>query len=136
MNDVILTFGLLWSSTLGMGGPSAAPAVLATTRLAVKDPAILKPALAQVQSRRHAILFFTASWCPACVRMKSQTLPFVSLPGHNLQVIDVDQNPQLGQSYGVSSLPAYVVIDSVGRAYKHGVGFRDVRQFVDFLNGR
>ncbi len=68
--------------------------------------------------------------------MKSQTLPFVSLPGHELKVIDVDQNPQLGQSYGVQSLPAYVVLDGLGRAYKHGVGFRDVRQFVDFLNGR
>jgi thioredoxin-like negative regulator of GroEL len=68
--------------------------------------------------------------------MKSQTLPYVSLPGHELRIVDVDAEPQLGQSYGVQSLPAYVVLDGVGRAYRHGVGFRDVAQFVDFLNAK
>lgn len=139
MNELIFAFGLIWSSTLATASPAAAPTGSAekpAPQIVSRDTAALKPAMPQPDAKRHAILFFTASWCPACLRMKAQTLPFVSLPGHELRVIDVDQNPQLGQSYGVQSLPAYVVLDGVGRAYKHGVGFRDVRQFIDFLNGR
>ena len=85
---------------------------------------------------KHTILFFTADRCPNCVRMKTQTLPNVLLPGHELRFVDVDTNPGLAQSYGIQNIPAYVVLDSLGRAYRQGVGFRDVVQFIDFLNGR
>jgi thiol-disulfide isomerase/thioredoxin len=145
MSELIYALSLAWSVTLPTSSPAVQPAKpsrpnpvqvasgAATTSAPAAAP---KPATPAVDAKRHSILFFTASWCPACLQMKSQTLPYVSLPGHDLKVIDVDQNPQLGQSYGVQSLPAYVVLDGLGRAYKHGVGFRDVRQFVDFLNGR
>jgi thiol-disulfide isomerase/thioredoxin len=93
------------------------------------------PPPAAPKAKRHTILFFTASWCPACLKMKSLTLPKVALPGHVLQIIDVDANPRLSDQYGVNGLPAYIILDGVGRAYKHGVGFRDVQQFVTFLNG-
>jgi len=98
--------------------------------------AVAQPGNRQAEAKKHIILFFTANWCPSCVRMKSQTLPNVSLPGHDLRVVDVDANPGLVQSYGVQSIPAYVVLDGLGRAYRQGVGFRDVAQFIDFLNGR
>lgn len=94
------------------------------------------PEARQAEVKKHTILFFTAQRCPSCVRMKSQTLPNIAFPGHDLRVIDVDANPGLVQAYGVRSIPAYFVLDGLGRAYRQGVGFRDVTQFIDFLNGR
>lgn len=124
MNELLLMYSLLWSTT----------SVAETARSLAEAP---RPAtVATSPAKKHTILFFTASWCPACLRMKAETLPGVLLPGHDLQLIDTDANPQLAAAYGVQSLPAYVVLDSVGRAYRHGVGFRDVQQFVSFLNGR
>lgn len=154
MNELMLMIGLMWSSPVAFENTTAPPvkpaqtvaakpkAVLARADLTVvkRDGAVVKAtttaAAPRPAVRRHAILFFTASWCPACLRMKSETLPYISLPGHELRVIDFDQNAGLGRSYGIASLPAYVVLDGMGRAYKQGVGFRDVQQFVNFLNGR
>lgn len=103
---------------------------------AVADGTTTQANSREAEAKKHIIVFFTANWCPSCVRMKSQTLPNVSLPGHDLRVVDVDANPGLVQSYGVQSIPAYFVLDGLGRAYRQGVGFRDVAQFIDFLNGR
>jgi thiol-disulfide isomerase/thioredoxin len=139
MHDFILVLSLVWSSPLSPVALEAQPvrsALSLSSRVAPPATAALKAGITKPVARKHSILFFTASWCPACVQMKSKTLPFVSLPGHNLQIIDVDANPQLSDAYGVQSLPAYIVLDATGRAYRHGVGYRDVRQFVDFLNPR
>lgn len=90
----------------------------------------------KAEAAKHVILFFTANRCPSCVRMKSETLPNVALPGHDLRMIDVDVNAAYAQAFGIQSIPAYVVLDGAGRAYRHGVGFRDVAQFIAFLNGQ
>lgn len=137
MHDLILVLSLMWSSPLGSGVLEAQPvrsALSLSARVVPATAAALKVSVPKPVAKKHSILFFTASWCPACIQMKSQTLPNVSLPGHDLRVIDADANPQLMQAYGVQSLPSYVVLDGMGRAYKHGVGYRNVRQFVDFLN--
>jgi thiol-disulfide isomerase/thioredoxin len=128
MNELLLMYSLLWSTT--------SVAETARSLASAPRPVTATAAAAVMPAKKHTILFFTASWCPACLRMKVETLPGVLLPGHDLRLIDTDTNPQLAAAYGVQSLPAYVVLDSLGRAYRHGVGFRDVQEFVSFLNGR
>ncbi|SIN72054.1 Thioredoxin-like domain-containing protein [Singulisphaera sp. GP187] len=139
MHDLILVLSLVWSSPLGPGVLEAQPvrsALSLSARVVPPATAALKVAVPKPVAKKHSILFFTASWCPACIQMKSQTLPYISFPGHELRIIDADANPQLLQAYGVQSLPSYVVLDGTGRAYKQGVGYRDVHQFVDFLKTR
>jgi thioredoxin-like negative regulator of GroEL len=139
MHDLILALSLVWSSPLSPVALEPQPVRSASSlssRVVPPATAALEAGMAKPVVKKHSILFFTASWCPACVQMKSRTLRHVSLPGHDLQVIDVDANPGLSQAYGVQSLPAYIVLDGMGRAYRHGVGYRDVRQFIDFLNTR
>lgn len=136
MHDFILVLSLVWTSPLSPATLETQPlrsALSLTARVVPPATAALKAGTAET-AKKHSILFFTASWCPACIKMKTTTLPNVLLPGHNLQIIDVDANPQLSDAYGIKTLPAYVVLDGAGRAYRHGIGFRDVRQFVDFLN--
>jgi thiol:disulfide interchange protein len=139
MTELLLIVLLGGSTAAGpqrSDAPAQPPARTAPTQTAATAAPAPKPTPLVVDARKHTILFFTAAWCPACLRMKAQTLPNVLLPGHDLRIIDFDQYPQLTKSYGVEGLPAYIVLDGLGRAYRTGVGFRDVRQFVDFLNAR
>lgn len=84
--------------------------------------------------KKHTILYFGATWCAPCRRMKAETLPNVSLPGHVLKVFDIDADPFTADSYGIDEIPAYVVLDGEGRPYRKGSGYRNVAQFVRFLN--
>jgi thioredoxin-related protein len=133
MKEVALLLLLGWSAADAAAASEVDADHATPTASTEKAAATAAPKL---DVKKHTILFFTASRCPSCVRMKTQTLPRVDLPGHDLQMVDVDANPGLAQSYGVQSLPTYVVLDGLGRAYRQGVGFRDVVQFIDFLNSR
>src|SRR5215204_4281748 len=100
MNEIMIMIGLVWSTPVALEGaaavpqaPAPAPAPVAVAvpvpvpmPVAVQAPAakadlavarVVQPVAPKPAAvpRRHAILFFTASWCPACLRMKSETLP-------------------------------------------------------------
>jgi len=85
-------------------------------------------------AKKHQILFFSASWCGPCYRMKTETIPRVAIPGHTLKYIDTDADPYTANSYGVTELPTYVVLDGDGKPYRRGSGFRGVDQWIRFLN--
>ena len=138
MNELVFVLLVGWSVADAFQYPefrADRPAPSLTTTAVMAEPAT-RPDASVAEAKKHTIVFFTANWCPSCVRMKVETLPNVDLPGHDLRVVDVDANPGLVESYGVQSIPAYFVLDGFGRVYRQGVGFRDVMQFVNFLNGR
>jgi thioredoxin 1 len=56
------------------------------------------------------LLYFTASWCGPC-RVFGPLLTRVSAEmGLTLVKVDVDENPELAQEYGVMSMPTVVVM--------------------------
>lgn len=67
---------------------------------------------------RHQILLFTASWCPACVQLKTNEFPALkkknweisSAESSHIRVIDVDRHQQLTDQYGVHSLPTLILL--------------------------
>ena len=65
------------------------------------------------------ILYFNASWCGPCRNLK----PIVeSLSSQlNIQSIDIDQNQQLAQEYGIRSIPA-LVFEKDGRIIEKKMG--------------
>ena len=65
------------------------------------------------------ILYFNASWCWPCRNLK----PIVeSLSSQlNIQSIDIDQNQQLAQEYGIRSIPA-LVFEKDGRIIEKKMG--------------
>jgi thioredoxin-like negative regulator of GroEL len=88
-------------------------------RLPDDAPAFFRNAFKRARDKqRPIILSFAAAWCPACVRLKKETLsaPQVlkSLGRVEFIPIDLDKHPSLGKAYGVEVVPNVFLIDSKG----------------------
>jgi thioredoxin 1 len=70
------------------------------------------------------IKFFNAKWCGPCKQMKPHIDELIS-EGYNIQLIDVDEQPELAQEYNVRGVPTLVVN---GNSL---VGYRDKNQIKE-----
>lgn len=88
---------------------------------------------------QNIFIYFGASWCPGCVKMKTQTLPekdvkerlekdFVQL------IIDTDQDKTLARKFGIRGIPAYMILDKDGNILKKTSGFKSKTEFLAWLN--
>lgn len=67
------------------------------------------------------VLFFNASWCGPCQRMK----PIVTQlrrQGFRLRDIDVDKNRPLAQKYSVRGIPTFVFIQNGSEVHRFSGG--------------
>ncbi|MEM9701472.1 MAG: thioredoxin family protein [Planctomycetota bacterium] len=72
---------------------------------------------------------FSASWCPACQRMK----PALAQAGPGFEVIDVDAEPAITRAFDVTRLPTLIRLVE-DRETARAFGARDVsglRRFRD-----
>jgi len=88
--------------------------------------------------RPQRMLFFTASWCMPCRRMKENDettdAPFQILKqkgweigkahSNHIQVFDIDESQDLAQKHSVRTLPTIIVVDR-GRSVRHVYGYMD-----------
>ena len=58
--------------------------------------------------QRPKVLAFTASWCVSCQRAKPALIQ-IQAAGADVQIIDIDKQPELARQYGVSSVPTFFV---------------------------
>ena len=62
--------------------------------------------------------YFSATWCGPCKMFKPVVNELIA-DGHNIEIIDVDDNQQLAQKYQIQSIPAIIfeedgqIVDSV-----------------------
>tara|TARA_Y100000385_G_C13040000_1_gene614841 strand:+ start:820 stop:1065 length:246 start_codon:yes stop_codon:yes gene_type:complete len=52
--------------------------------------------------------YFSASWCGPCKMFKPVVNELIS-EGHNIEIIDVDDNQTLAQQYQIQSIPTIVI---------------------------
>lgn len=81
---------------------------------------------------------FSASWCPACQQLESETLVdekvIQKLSQNYVAVkIDVDTNPELSSKYGVYSIPTVIIMNSNGDEIKRIEGYQSPDQLSNEL---
>ena len=78
------------------------------------------------------LLYFSAQWCGPC----RQLGPIMSEVGTKLPVrkIDVDQEPEMAQKYGVKSIPIVIMVDGRGTPLAKKMGFNPKQAYLDMYN--
>ena len=82
------------------------------------------------------IVDFSATWCPPCQQLK----PIFEKLAEDFRgritfvTIDVDDNPDLAQAYGVTNIPMMVFINKDGQIQSTLVGFQNSDQLLAAIN--
>lgn len=85
------------------------------------------------------LLKFSAPWCPACIRLKSETMnkPQVQvlLKKVSLQEINIDlvENEKISNEYGVKAIPTVILVNEQGEELKRWLDYQPVKSFAPEL---
>lgn len=84
------------------------------------------------------LLYFTASWCGPCQKMKRTTFADAKVRDAAAKYvpvkIDIDQNRELAVKYQIDSIPRFFVLDPSGQTKKESGGYQASPDFIAFLN--
>ena len=88
-----------------------------------------------VKSTKTVLLDFYADWCGPC-RMVSPLVDEIAEENPQFLVgkINVDEEPELAQAFGVASIPTLVVMKG-GKVVSQAIGARPKPQILEMLEG-
>jgi thiol:disulfide interchange protein len=89
------------------------------------------------QSKKPALLYFTATWCGPCQRMASETFAKAEVETALQQFvpikIDIDKDRSTTERYQIDGVPTFALIDDDGRVVKQITGGMDATDFLAWL---
>ena len=65
------------------------------------------------------VLYFTATWCGPCKMFKPTVQAVSAETGVSINYVDVDQQKDLAQQYGISSVPTIIVESGGSEVYRN-----------------
>ncbi len=88
-----------------------------------------------LKSQKTVLLDFYADWCGPC-RMVSPLVDQIAEenPEYLVGKINVDEQPELAQQFGVMSIPTLVVLKD-GKIIEQSAGVRGKDQILEMLEG-
>ena len=88
------------------------------------------------ENGRPMIVDFSATWCPPCRQLKPifEKLAEDFKGRIDFVTIDVDENPELSQAYGVQSIPMMVFLNKDGQIQNTIIGFQNRDQLLAAIN--
>lgn len=86
-----------------------------------------------LKSDKPVLVDFWATWCAPC-RMQGPIVEELADERSDIKVgkLDVDENPEIAEKYGVMSIPTLLVIEN-GEVVHQMVGVHTKQQISDFL---
>ncbi|MDD7193055.1 MAG: thioredoxin [Oscillospiraceae bacterium] len=87
-----------------------------------------------IKSDKPVLIDFSAVWCGPC-RMVAPIVDEIAEENPLIKVckVDVDEEPELAQAFGVSSIPMLVVVKN-GKITASAVGARPKESIISLLN--
>ena len=88
-----------------------------------------------LQSEKTVLLDFFATWCGPC-KMLAPTIEAIAEEYDSFKVgkVNVDDEPDLAQAYGISSIPTLILFKD-GKAADMMVGLRSKDEIVKWAEG-
>lgn len=87
------------------------------------------------QALQTTLYVFSAPWCPACIRLKSETLNKKEIESLlakvNVQHINIDlpENEKLSDQYTIKAIPTMVLVDAQGEETKRWLDYQTIASF-------
>ena len=65
------------------------------------------------------LIKFEADWCGPCHVIRPAINEIVEETGLELEVVDIDDNPDLAESYAVQSIPTILLVEDAAEIARH-----------------
>jgi thiol:disulfide interchange protein len=89
------------------------------------------------QSHRPVFLYFTASWCGPCQKMKSTTwadnIVRQAMEKYVPVKVDVDAEPAMVERFGIRAMPTYLIVSEQGEVQRQQSGLMLPEQMAAWL---
>lgn len=106
----------------------------------VKDPSVLaKEELLVSKNGKPTLLVFSAPWCPACIRMQTETYPTapVSAQLKNVNFVklnsDLPENYELSEKFHIKAIPTLILLNPEGEEVYRWLDYQAAKAFAKSL---
>lgn len=86
---------------------------------------------------KPVLLYFTASWCGPCQRMKGETWSDAGVEAKLKEYvpvkIDIDHDPATTAQYQVAAVPTMILLDAQGEVTKQITGGMNASEFLAWI---
>jgi len=87
---------------------------------------------------KKVFILFSASWCPACQKLESDTLQNTDVQRRLAEdfiavKIDVDTSPELSRRYSIYGVPTLIILDSSGNEIGRREGYLSSQELISYL---